>query len=33
MDGAGDLDSGKAWKTVRRPSDMVRVLFDNENSN
>ncbi|KAI0056363.1 hypothetical protein BV25DRAFT_1832375 [Artomyces pyxidatus] len=22
MSGAGDLDNGKAWKTVRRPSDM-----------
>ena len=20
---AGDIDSGKAWRTVRRPSDMV----------
>lgn len=24
MDQVGDLDSGKAWRTIRRPSDMVR---------
>ena len=23
MAGAGDLNSGKAWRAVRRPSDMV----------
>lgn len=23
MSRAGDVDSGKAWRTVRRPSDMV----------
>jgi hypothetical protein len=23
---AGDVDSGKAWRTVRRPSDMVSTL-------
>lgn len=23
MDHVGDLDGGKAWRTVRRPSDMV----------
>lgn len=22
---AGDVDSGKAWRTVRRPSDMVSL--------
>lgn len=27
MQGAGDVDAGKAWKSVRRPSDMVRVLL------
>lgn len=24
---AGDVDSGKAWRTVRRPSDMVCHLL------
>jgi hypothetical protein len=24
IDGAGDVDNGRAWRTVRRPSDMVR---------
>ena len=24
---AGDVNSGKAWKAVRRPSDMVRLMF------
>jgi hypothetical protein len=23
MPGAGDLETGKAWRPVRRPSDMV----------
>jgi len=23
MAGPGDVDAGKAWRTVRRPSDMV----------
>jgi len=33
MAGAGDLDAGRAWRTVRRPSDMVRsVAFDSETS-
>lgn len=27
MAGAGDVDAGKAWKTVRRPSDMVFFFF------
>lgn len=27
MSSAGDVDSGKAWRTVRRPSDMVSVFF------
>ncbi len=27
MQGAGDVDAGKAWKSVRRPSDMVRALL------
>ena len=25
MDSAGDLDNGKAWRAVRRPSDMVFI--------
>lgn len=25
MSQVGDLDSGKAWRAVRRPSDMVRL--------
>ena len=25
MAGAGDLDAGRAWRMVRRPSDMVCV--------
>jgi hypothetical protein len=24
IDRAGDVDNGRAWRTVRRPSDMVR---------
>jgi hypothetical protein len=27
MAGAGDLDAGRAWRMVRRPSDMV--IFNN----
>ena len=27
MDGAGDLDTGRAWKAIRRPSDMVFKQF------
>jgi hypothetical protein len=26
MDGAGDVNSGKVWRTVRRPSDMVSLI-------
>lgn len=25
MDDVGDLNGGKAWRTVKRPSDMVRL--------
>lgn len=27
MDGAGDVNAGRAWRTVRRPSDMVRLVM------
>lgn len=27
MHSAGDVDGGKAWKAVRRPSDMVRAKY------
>ena len=27
MNGPGDVDAGKAWRAVRRPSDMVLVFF------
>jgi len=27
MESAGDVDAGKAWRTVRRPSDMVMSFF------
>jgi len=26
MAGAGDVDAGRAWRMVRRPSDMVNIL-------
>jgi hypothetical protein len=28
MDNIGDVNSGKAWKTVRRPSDMASLPHD-----
>jgi hypothetical protein len=28
VDGAGDIDNGRAWRTIRRPSDMVRKLIE-----
>lgn len=27
MAGPGDVDAGRAWRTVRRPSDMVRDIY------
>ena len=29
MAGAGDLDAGRAWRMVRRPSDMVCIQLIN----